>query len=164
MDHPCAQPLHAVIENTKCNYMFVAQDVYSLHKSRNLCPGFLQLNLFLIALPLLLVSCCHHHYVPEGSLHVCVCVCVFCVTLRTIKAYYLRRCGLLIVHVNRYDRDSTNVQEVMLSFFIVVSLFVCLCRDASSACNDQSSQEVLTLSWLIIGWNIETIKFEAMTN
>ena len=71
---------------------------------------------------------------------------------------------MLIVHVNRYDRDSTNVQEVMLSFFIVVSLFVCLCRDASSACNDQSSQEVLTLSWSIIGWNIETIKFEAMTN
>ena len=31
-------------------------DVYSLYKSRNLCPGFLQLNLFLIALPLLLVS------------------------------------------------------------------------------------------------------------
>lgn len=50
--------------------------VYSLHKSRNFCSGFLELNLFLVALPLLLISCCHHHYVPEGSLHMCACVCV----------------------------------------------------------------------------------------
>ena len=55
--------------------------VYSLHKRRNLCSGFLQLNLFFVALPLLLISCCHHHYVPEGSLHMCarvgMCVCVY---------------------------------------------------------------------------------------
>ena len=46
-----------------------------LHKPRDLGPGFLELYLFLIASPLFLVSCCHHHNIPEGTVW-CVCVCV----------------------------------------------------------------------------------------
>ena len=57
-----------------------------LHKSRDLSSGFLELNLFLIASPLFLVSCCHHHNIPEGTVW-CVCVCVHrWVTKKSVKA------------------------------------------------------------------------------